>query len=227
LASALARLPTPSALLFDLDGTLVDTVKLRIDAWERTFIEVGLTASRERLAPLIGLDGRRLAREIAALNGDLIDDERAEAIDHRCGEVYEQLNTMPRPLPGVAALVAALEERDIQWAIATSSRAAQVATSIDALGLAHEPVIVDASHVKHAKPEPDLLLYAASQLRVNPAACWYIGDSTWDMVSAVAAGMVAIGVTIGSAVEASVLAGAGAAAVVGTLDDLANAIRHH
>ena len=90
-----------------------------------------------------------------------------------------------------------------------------------ALGLPSEPVIVDASHVKHAKPEPDLLLYAADQLGVAPASCWYVGDSTWDMVSAVAAGMLAIGVTVGSAVDRAGLTGAGAAAVVGTLDELA------
>jgi beta-phosphoglucomutase-like phosphatase (HAD superfamily) len=85
-------------------------------------------------------------------------------------------------------------------------------------------VIVDASHVEHAKPEPDLLLYAARELGVDPSACWYIGDSTWDMVSAVAAGMLAIGVTVGSAVDAAALSGAGAAAVVTTLDEVADAV---
>lgn len=218
------ELAAPNAVLFDLDGTLVDTVKTRIDAWEETFAEVGLAIGRDRLPPLIGLDGRRLAKEVAALHGDPIDDDRAEAIDRRSGEIYARRNATPRPLPGVGRLVAALERGGIVWAIATSSRAAQVATSVAALGLTHEPVIVDASHVKHAKPEPDLLLFAARQLRVNPAACWYVGDSTWDMVSAVAAGMIAIGVTAGSAVDAVALAGAGAAAVVETLDEVADAI---
>jgi HAD superfamily hydrolase (TIGR01509 family) len=218
------RLPAPGAVLFDLDGTLVDTVALRIDAWERTFHEVDLPVGRDRLSPLIGLDGRRLAKEVAALHGDQIDDDRAEAIDRRSGEIYARLNAAPTPLPGVARVVAALEHGGIKWAIATSSRAAQVATSVAALGLAHAPAIVDASHVKHAKPEPDLLLYAARRLRVDPATCWYIGDSTWDMVSAVAAGMIAIGVTAGSAIDAAALTGAGAAAVVGTLDEVADAV---
>ena len=215
------RLPTPAAVLFDLDGTLVDSVTKRIDAWERTFIEVGLPIARDRLSPLIGLDGRRLAREVAALHGDQIDDARSEVIDRRSGEIYEALNRAPAPLPGVGRVVAALERSGITWAIATSSRAAQVAPSVAALGLAGQPVIVDASHVRHAKPEPDLLLYAARRLRVRPESCWYIGDSTWDMVSAVAAGMLAIGVTVGSAVDAVALTGAGAAAVVRTLDEVA------
>ena len=85
--------------------------------------------------------------------------------------------------------------------------------------------IVDASHVKHAKPEPDLLLEAAEELDVDPARCWYIGDSTWDMVAAVAAGMIPIGVTAGSAVDAQALTGAGAAAVVQTLTDVAESLR--
>ena len=99
-----------------------------------------------------------------------------------------------------------------------------MATSVAALGLSAEPTIVDASHVKHAKPEPDLLLLAAKEVGVEPAHCWYVGDSTWDMVSAVAAGMIAIGVYAGSAVDPGVLEGAGAAAVVPTLDEIAAAL---
>ena len=218
------QLPIPTALLFDLDGTLVDTVELRIAAWEQALAEAGLPTNRDQLAPLIGLDGRRLAKEVAALAGEPIDDARAEVIDRHSGEIYARLNRSPRPLPGVRRLISALDERGIAWAIATSSRNEQVATSVAALGLAKEPMIVDASHVEHAKPEPDLLLLAAQQLALEPALCWYAGDSTWDMVSAVAAGMIAIGVTVGSAVDAAALAGAGAAAIVETLDGITAAI---
>jgi HAD superfamily hydrolase (TIGR01509 family) len=210
--------------LFDLDGTLVDSVETRISAWVDALAAAGLPTGRPTLAPLIGLDGKRLAREIAALAGSPIDEARAEAIDRASGERYERLNREPRPLPGMGRLVAELERRDIAWAIATSSRKEQVQTSVAALGLGHEPTIVDASHVEHAKPEPDLLLYAAEKLEVDPAACWYVGDSTWDMVSAVAAGMIAIGVTAGSAVDAATLEGAGAAAVAEGLEDIAIAL---
>jgi HAD superfamily hydrolase (TIGR01509 family) len=224
MPSDLDRFPLPAAALFDLDGTLVDTVETRIAAWLRALEEAGMPTSRQQLAPLIGLDGKRLAKEVAALAGSPIDEARAEEIDHRSGEIYEQLNRSPRPLPGVRRLVEAIEARDISWAIATSSRKAQVATSVGALGLAAEPTIVDASHVEHAKPEPDLLLLAARQLGIDPGRCWYVGDSTWDMVSAAAAGMVAIGVTAGSAVDSIALIGAGAAAVVETLDELTEAL---
>jgi phosphoglycolate phosphatase len=224
MASALARLPLPEALVFDLDGTLIDTVETRIAAWLDALAQAGIPTTRDHLAPLIGLDGRRLARDVAAMAGAPIDDARAEAIDRRSGELYERLNRAPRPLPGVRVLVDAIEARRLRWAIATSSRKDQVATSVAALGLDVEPMIVDANRVEHAKPEPDLLLLAADQLEVEPARCWYIGDSTWDMIAAVAAGMVPIGVTAGAAVDEAALRDAGAAVVVGSLRDVAEAL---
>jgi phosphoglycolate phosphatase-like HAD superfamily hydrolase len=218
-------LPSPDAVIFDLDGTLVDTVETRIEGWLAVFEEVEIPADRERIAPLIGIDGKRLAREVAALAGLAIDDDRAEAIDKRAGEIYEQLNHDPRPLTGVRELVAAIEARGIPWSIATSSRKDQVATSVRALGLDREPRIVDASHVEHAKPEPDLLIRAAEELHVQPARAWYVGDSTWDMVAAVAAAMIPIGVTAGAAVTRAALEGAGAAAVVDDLTEIAEGLR--
>jgi HAD superfamily hydrolase (TIGR01509 family) len=222
-ADELRSLPRPDAILFDLDGTLVDTVSTRIDAWTEALEASGFPTTRDQLAPMIGLDGRRLAREVAAQAGRSIDEHRSDEIDKLSGEIYERLNR-PRPLPAVARIVAAIEAAGIPWAIATSSRKDQVKTSVDALDLEHEPSIIDASHVKNAKPEPDLLLYAAKELEIDPGRCWYVGDSTWDMVSAVAAGMVAIGVTSGSAVGGDALRSSGAAAVVDTLEDLATAI---
>jgi HAD superfamily hydrolase (TIGR01509 family) len=224
MGNPLERLPRPQAVLFDLDGTLVDTVETRITAWVDTLGEAGFPVTRERIAPLIGLDGKRLAREVAALAGTPIDEHRAEAIDKRSGERYEKLNRSPRALPGVRRLVETLQAQGIVWAIATSSRKPQVATSIAALDLPAEPTIVDASHVKHAKPEPDLLLLAAREVGVEPGRCWYVGDSTWDMVSAVAAGMIAIGVTAGAAMDAAALEGAGASAVFDTLDEISEVI---
>jgi HAD superfamily hydrolase (TIGR01509 family) len=124
----------------------------------------------------------------------------------------------------VRELVETLDARGIDWAIATSSRKEQVRTSVGALGLMQEPRIVDASHVAHAKPEPDLLLETARQLGVEPAHCWYVGDSTWDMVAAVAAAMIPIAVMAGSVVDEAALRGSGAAAVITDLSELVDAL---
>ena len=92
--------------------------------------------------------------------------------------------------------------------------------SIAALGLDREPRIVDGSHVERAKPAPDLLLLGAREIGVAPTECWYVGDSTWDMRAASAAGMVAIGVLAGAAVDEVALRNAGATVVLPTLGDL-------
>ena len=216
----LAPLPRPAAVVFDLDGTLVDTVEARIGAWLQVFEEEEIPAERAHVAALIGSDGRRLAREVAEAAGITLATGRDEAIDARCGAIFADMNAHPRPLPGVDELLRRLEVAGIPWAIATSSRRQQVAPSVDALRLERQPLIVDGSHVEHAKPAPDLLLLAAHELHTEPERCWYVGDATWDMLAASAARMVPIGVTSG-AVDAETLLAAGARWVVPSLADLA------
>ncbi|HEU5326047.1 MAG TPA: HAD family hydrolase [Candidatus Limnocylindria bacterium] len=214
------RLPPPAAVVFDLDGTLVDTVDARIEAWRAVFAEEGIESTREELAPLIGIDGRRLAREVAGDRGRTLSDADAERIDHRAGELFDERNREPRALPGAAGVLARLDVAGVTWAIATSSREEQVHASVAALGLDEPPRVVNGSRVAHAKPAPDLLLLAASELGVDPTATWYVGDSTWDMQAARAAGMMAVGVLAGAAVGPEALEEAGATLVIETLDDL-------
>lgn len=210
--------PVPAAVIFDLDGTLVDTVGARISAWEAVFREAGIQIDRAQLGPMIGMDGRRLATEVADAAGMLLDAAAVERIDHRAGALFDQHNRAPEPLPGARATLAMLDGAAVTWAIATSSRAEQVSSSVAALELDNVPRVVDGSAVAHAKPAPDLLLLAARELDVVAAACWYVGDSTWDMRAAVAAGMRPIGVLAGSAVDERSLRDAGASVVLPTLD---------
>jgi len=209
----------PAALIFDLDGTLVDTVETRINAWLRTFEEYGIPAERGPVANLIGSDGKRLARVVAGAAGRAIDASLAEEIDRRSGEIFNQLNTAPKALSGADQLLRTLDELGLRWAIATSSRPEQVDVSIQSLKLVKPPTIIDGSRVEHAKPAPDLLLFAARQLGIEPSRAWYVGDSIWDMQAAKAAGMPAIGVVSGSA-TAEELAGAGAWLTVDNLNRL-------
>jgi HAD superfamily hydrolase (TIGR01509 family) len=213
------------ALILDLDGTLVDTVETRIRAWLAVFDEFGIPATRAQVAPLIGIDGRWLAREIADAAGRPLPDGGDEVIDKRSGEIYGSLNRDPRPLPGARDLLLWLDERQLPWAIATSSRREQLGSSLAALDLPRAPTIIDGAHVEHAKPAPDLLLLAARELDQPAAGCWCIGDSTWDMQAARAAGMRPVGVTAGSAVSAAELESAGAASIADTLTDLGDELR--
>ena len=219
------QLHRPDGLIFDLDGTLVDTVRARIDGWIEALSAEGIEATAEQVGPLIGMDGKRLAREVAAASGRELDEEAAERIDKAAGAAFDRRNVQPQALPGVREVIGVMEELGIRWLIATSSRKAQVAASVGALRLVREPEIVDGSQVEHAKPAPDLLLLAAATLGLPPDRCWAIGDSTWDVRAATAAGMAAVGVTAGSAVGADDLEAAGAARVVASLVELAQVLR--
>ncbi|OLD50892.1 MAG: hypothetical protein AUG06_05080 [Actinobacteria bacterium 13_1_20CM_2_65_11] len=171
------------------------------------------------VARLIGSDGRRLARVVAEAAGQALNPDREEQIDRRSGEIYSDLNVDPRPLPGAVDLLKTLDESGRRWAIATSSRREQVDASVKALGLPRRPIIVDGSNVERAKPAPDLLLFAARELGVEPLLSCYVGDSIWDMQAAAAAGMQAIGVVSGSATDGD-LVGAGALFTVKDLTEL-------
>ncbi len=199
----------PDAWIFDLDGTLVDT----------TFEEQRIPANRALVAKLIGSDGRRLARVVAEGAGQTLGSDREEEIDRRSGEIYSALNIDPKALPGALELLKTLDEHQRRWAIATSSRREQVDASVNALTLLSRPTIIDGSNVAHAKPAPDLLLFAAREVGVEPSHSCYVGDSIWDMQAAAAAGMPAIGVVSGSATAVE-LAEAGALFTVETLTEL-------
>ena len=213
------NLPRPDALLFDLDGTLVDTVQLRLAGWQEALRRSGIELDREFIAAHIGADGRWLAREMGRAAGREMDWAESDRIDRLSGSIFDELNTAPQPLPGARELLTALEGSGLPFAIATASQPGQVAVSVAALRLPSPPPITDAGHVEHAKPEPDLLLASAAQLGVAPAGCWYVGDSTWDMMAAVRAGMTGVGVETGVA-SAGDLTAAGAVAVLDGLPAL-------
>jgi HAD superfamily hydrolase (TIGR01509 family) len=158
-----------------------------------------------------------LAREIAQRAGRTLSNDDAERIDKRSGDIYDELNTNPQPTAGARSLLIALERSPLKWAIATSSRAEQTKVSVKALELPEDPQVIDGSHVEHAKPAPDLLLLAARKLKTQPAECWYVGDSVWDMRAAKAAGMVAVGVAYGAATKSD-LAEAGGDSVTELAD---------
>jgi HAD superfamily hydrolase (TIGR01509 family) len=212
-----ATLRYPSAVILDLDGTLVDTVPARLEAWIDALQAAGIRARRATVARRIGMDGLRLAREMAALASVAVDESTVAHIDREAGEGFARLNTQPRPLAGADTLLAALANNRIPWAIATSSRREQVAASVAALRLATPPAIVDGATVRRAKPAPDLLLAAARALEVDPLECWAVGDSIWDIKAAKAAGMASVAVSAGSSLTAAALAAAGADATVDTL----------
>jgi len=215
---------TPQAVVFDLDGTLVDTVGTRVQAWLETFPQFGIDPDREFLGPLMGSDGRLLARTVAEHAGVPLAPGVDAEIDRAAGERFGELNAHPGPLPAAADILAYLDSAGLPWAIATSSRPQEALVSVAALGLMRQPMVVDGGDVEHAKPAPDLLLKAARQLSVQPSGTWYVGDSRWDMLAAVAAAMHPVGVATGATNQVD-LREAGAAVVHATLASVLDELR--
>ena len=206
----------PRAIIFDLDGTLVDTVGTRVDSWMAVFPKFGIDPDPEYLAPLMGSDGKYLARMVAERYGvELKPGDDAE-IDIQAGAEFRVLNTHPRVLTAVSETLEGLTDRGMPWAVATSSLPDDARESVQAIGLRSMPIICDGADVEHAKPAPDLLLKAAGLLNVDAADTWYVGDSKWDMVAAKAAGMRAIAVLTG-ATSAEVLTESGADVIYPTM----------
>ncbi|HET7617501.1 MAG TPA: HAD family hydrolase [Vicinamibacterales bacterium] len=185
------------ALIFDLDGTLVDTVYAHVLAWQRTLGEADLHIEAWRIHRFIGMSGGLLTRAAAHAAGRAIDDELTERLQARHGAIYKQLLPDRRPLPGAVALLRHLHDARIRYGIATSGKRGDVRPSLEALDVPDDIAIVDRDDVQRAKPEPDLFLACQERLHVAREECYVVGDSVWDLLAARRAGMLGVGVLSG------------------------------
>jgi len=185
------------ALIFDLDGTLVDTVYAHVYAWQRALDEAGLPIAGWRVHRRIGMSGGLFTRAVAREIGRPLSDHETEELQRRHGELFQELLPERRPLPGAIDLLRELHEKGIPHGIATSGRRPEIDSSLEALGVPPETVVVERGDVQRAKPEPDLFL--ACQERINVAAeeCYVVGDATWDLLAARRARMLSVGVLSG------------------------------
>jgi HAD superfamily hydrolase (TIGR01509 family) len=186
-----------TALIFDLDGTLVDSVYAHVFAWQRAFAEAGLPIDGWRIHRRIGMSGGLFARAAAREIGRPLSTEESEALQRRHGELYRELLPERRPLPGAVELLAELRAEGIPHGIATSGRRPEIDASLAALGVPEETTVVDRGHVLRAKPEPDLFLACAERLGVDAADCYVVGDAVWDLLAARRAGMLSVGLLSG------------------------------
>jgi HAD superfamily hydrolase (TIGR01509 family) len=185
------------ALIFDLDGTLVDTVYAHVLAWQRALAEVDLPIEAWTIHRRIGMSGGLFARAVAREVGRPLTAEEVEAIQRRHGQLYRELLPERRPLPGAVELLAELRESGVAHGIATSGRRPEIDASLDALGVGSDTVVVERGGVQRAKPEPDLFLSCSEQLGVPPEECYVVGDAVWDLLAARRAHMLSIGLLSG------------------------------
>jgi HAD superfamily hydrolase (TIGR01509 family) len=207
------------ALIFDLDGTLVDTVYAHVFAWQRGLAEAGMPIDGWRIHRRMGMSGGLFARAVAREVGRPLDDAEVEAVQQRHGELFRELLPERRPLPGAVELLAELRERGILHGIATSGRRPEIDASLEALGVGPETTVVERGDVLRAKPEPDLFLECARRLGAEPDDCYVVGDAVWDLLAARRAKMLSVGVLSGGYGEEE-LASAGAFRVYRDVKDL-------
>jgi HAD superfamily hydrolase (TIGR01509 family) len=185
------------ALIFDLDGTLVDTVYAHVFAWQRALAEAEMPIVGWRIHRRIGMSGGLFTRAVAREVGRELRPEEAEAIQRRHGEIFRELLPERRPLPGAVDLLAELRRREVAHGIATSGRRPEIDASLEALGVGEETVVIERGLVARAKPEPDLFLACAQALGAEPTECYVVGDAVWDLLAARRAHMLSIGLLSG------------------------------
>jgi HAD superfamily hydrolase (TIGR01509 family) len=195
-----------TALVFDLDGTLVDTVYAHVFAWQQAFAEAGMPIDGWRIHRRIGMSGGLFARAAAREVGRELSVEETEVLQQRHGALFRALLPDRRPLPGAVELLEELRNRGVLHGIATSGRRPEIDLSLEALGVPSETVVVERGDVTRAKPEPDLFLACAERLGVQPADCYVIGDAVWDLLAARRAGMLSVGLLTGGYGEAELTA---------------------
>ena len=191
------KLSARPALLFDLDGTLVDSVYQHVLSWSDALESEGLHLSIWRIHRRIGMSGglflkaldRELGTSLTEPQADRLRQAHAAALLGRLDQV--------RPLPGARELLAALSSMHVPWAIATSGASITARPTLALLGIPESTPVVTRDQVAYAKPNPDLFLAAAERLGVPPGDCFVVGDSIWDLLAAQRAGALSVGVLSG------------------------------
>jgi HAD superfamily hydrolase (TIGR01509 family) len=187
------------ALIFDLDGTLVDTVYAHVFAWQKALAECDMAIDGWRIHRRIGMSGGLFTRAVARELGRELSPEVAREVQERHDRLFREL--LPpeerRPLPGAVELLADLREQGVIHGIATSGRRPSIDASLDSLRIPQDTVVVQRGDVARAKPEPDLFLECAARLGVAVEECYVVGDAVWDLLAARRARMLSIGVLSG------------------------------
>ncbi len=186
-----------SAFLFDLDGTLIDSVYQHVIAWREALEEVGVSLAVWKIHRRIGMSGGLFVTALRRELGVELDDETLARLPDLHAKAYMSHYHGVRPLPGVSELLAGLTELGIPWAIATSGAERTAGRARELLGLPDDTPMVTRDQVRYAKPDPDLFLTAAANIGVDIRDSLVVGDSVWDLLAARRAGALGIGLLSG------------------------------
>lgn len=188
------RTKTTSAVLFDIDGTLVDSNYLHVHAWYRAFDDVGHPVEAWRIHRSIGMDGTTLVKTLA-VHSDEDARERAKDLHSR---YYKELAPLLKRLPGARELLEAVYKLDVQVVLATSAPQDELSILREVLDCDHlVSAMTSSDDVDTAKPQPDIIEIALERAGVTPSHAVFVGDSVWDVEACKRAGVDSIAVLTG------------------------------
>jgi len=192
-----APMASGPAFLFDLDGTLVDSVYQHVLAWREALESGGIKLSVWRIHRRIGMSGGLFINALLRETGGEVSPEQVKRIQRVHAEAYARLVSQVRPLPGARELLTHLTKVGVPWAIATSGRLESARPNIAMLDVPAGVPVITRDQVEHAKPDPDLFLAAAERLGVQIGDSVVVGDSVWDLLAARRARALAVGLLSG------------------------------
>jgi HAD superfamily hydrolase (TIGR01509 family) len=184
-------------MLFDLDGTLLDSVYQHVLAWKEALESAGIPLSIWRIHRRIGMSGGLFVRALVRETGRDLTATEADRLRHLHAEGYARRLAEVKPLPGAQDLLDVLTEQGVPWAIATSGSDATARASLALLRFDAKVPVVTRDQVAYAKPNPDLFLVAAEALGRPITESFVVGDSVWDQLAAQRAHALGVGVLSG------------------------------
>jgi HAD superfamily hydrolase (TIGR01509 family) len=187
----------PPAFLFDLDGTLIDSVYQHVLAWREALERGGVKLAVWRIHRRIGMSGGLFVNALLRETGRPVTAEQAAEFQKFHSEAYLKQVDQVQPLPGAKDLLRFLTKANVPWAIATSGRIGFARPSLDALGVPSSVPVITRDQVERAKPDPDLFLAAAEKLGVDIGSSIVVGDSVWDLLAAQRARALGVGLLSG------------------------------
>jgi HAD superfamily hydrolase (TIGR01509 family) len=190
-------MPESPAFLFDLDGTLIDSVYQHVLAWREALEEAGIELAVWRIHRRIGMSGGLFVNALLRETGRELTREEVAHIHQRHAELYARFRPQIRVLPGARELLRYLTTARVPWAVATSGLRESAGPTLELLEVPRDVPVITRDQVEHAKPDPDLFLAAAERLGVPITTTVVVGDSVWDLLAARRAPALGVGLLSG------------------------------
>jgi HAD superfamily hydrolase (TIGR01509 family) len=185
------------AILFDLDGTLIDSVYEHVIAWAASLRSVGIVVPGWKIHRRIGMNGKSMVRQL--LREPEVDQRTARvgSLEKKHDAAFRKAASEIRLLPGSRELLGYLSQSGIRWAIATTGNRKQTTRLLRDLKIPSRTVVITGDDVVKAKPSPDVFVLAAKRLGLQIENCIVVGDSPWDMLAAGRRRALAVGILAG------------------------------